>query len=436
MDTQTWFATLFNLYKENLNGLREHPITGLRKEGFKKLQLSEFPTRRDEDWKYTTFSRALDIKYQEGTLVPIESEVINRCLFDDLDVLKMVFINGHFSPEHSQSDEVSSGLQIIPVLKALQNKELSAWINRQMALEGGTAKNTFLSLNQAFANNGFVIIVDKNVAIKRPIHFVNINISGEEAHMTSPQLFIKAHQGSLLTIIESHHNTDNEAMYFTNATSRIDVDANANVHHYRIQLESKSAFQVNNTFVTQDRDSTYSSYAVDLGGKMVRNNIASEHKGPGIQTNYYGVYMANEDQHIDNQTFVDHAVPHCQSNEVYKGILDGKSRGVFNGKILVRRDAQKTNAFQQNHSLVLTPTAIMDAKPQLEIYADDVKCSHGATIGQMDESSVFYLRSRGIPKQQALTLLQQAFVGEVLDKMEIKIIRDRILGLIEQKLNH
>ena len=174
---------------------------------------------------------------------------------------------------------------------------------------------------------------------------------------------------------------------------------------------------------------------MDLGGKMVRNNLSTELLDSNTETNYYGIYLGLDKQHIDNQTFIDHAVPHCQSNELYKGILSDKARGVFNGKVLVRQDAQKTNAFQQNSSLVLSNDAVMDAKPQLEIYADDVKCSHGATIGQLDESSIFYLKSRGLSEVQSRNLLQKAFVGEVVENFKNETIKHSVLNKIDQKLD-
>jgi len=290
-------------------------------------------------------------------------------------------------------------------------------------------------MNRAFAKHGFLIETEANTSEEIPFHFIYINTKGNESHFTHPQLFVNASRSSHLTIIESYHSTDQEAVYFNNAANCIHVGKNAKVDHYRLQYESKSAYQINNTIVSQERDSEYSNYAADLGGKIVRNNLSSELLDSGTQTNYYGVYLGLNKQHIDNQTFIDHAMPHCQSNELYKGILTDKARGVFNGKVLVRQDAQKTNAFQQNSSLVLSNDAVMDAKPQLEIYADDVKCSHGATIGQLDENSVFYLKSRGLNDEAAKNLLQKAFLGEVVSEFKIEAIRRSVLSKIEDKLS-
>jgi len=240
---------------------------------------------------------------------------------------------------------------------------------------------------------------------------------------------------SEFSVIESYHSTSNKSKYFTNSANYIQVEDNAHVHHYRLQFESRSAYQVSNAIAIQARNSIYSNYSVDFGSRIVRNNISTEHMGPGVNTFYYGAYLGLDNQHIDSQTFIDHAVPHCESNEMYKGILSDKARGVFNGKVLVRQDAQKTNAYQQSSSLVLSDTAIMDAKPQLEIYADDVKCSHGATIGQLDQESVFYLKSRGLSDEGAKNLLQKAFLGDVILNFRFRPIIDKVLLMVDLKLS-
>ena len=214
------------------------------------------------------------------------------------------------------------------------------------------------------------------------------------------------------------------------------MKANANVKHYKLQNESSNGNQINNTIVSQDRDSVYSSYVADLGGKIVRNNLSSHLQDSGTNTNMYGVYLGKGKQHIDNQSFLDHAFPHCESNQLYKGILDDQSRGVFNGKVTVQPDAQKTNAYQQNSSLVISETAVMDTKPQLEIFADDVRCSHGATIGQLDEDSIYYLRTRGMNRDQAKATLQFAFLAEVLSHFPLESVRVKIAEMIEEKLKN
>ncbi|MCB0635021.1 MAG: Fe-S cluster assembly protein SufD, partial [Lewinella sp.] len=347
---------------------------------------------------------------------------------------RVVFINGRLNRELSQLDELPAEVSLRPLAEALEDSGLSTWIELQSAQPGGTARNAFLPLNRAFAEDGLVLTVGRNYRLERPIHLIYLSAPGEAAHIANPQLFVWAKTGSEVTFIESYHALQ-AGTYFNNTASWIDLEANARVSHYKLQREGQDAFQVNNTLVRQDRDSCYNSYAVDLGGRLVRNNVSVELRDSNTETHLYGTYLGAGSQHIDNQTFIDHAVPHCESNELYKGILKDKARGVFNGKVLVRQDAQKTNAFQQNSSLVLSPWAVMDAKPQLEIFADDVRCSHGATIGHLDETSVFYLRSRGIPEDQARNLLQQAFLGEVIENMGLDEVREHVSQLIAAKLS-
>ncbi|MEM8524496.1 MAG: Fe-S cluster assembly protein SufD [Bacteroidota bacterium] len=432
--SKDWFSTLFKLYEQSLNGHANHPIANFRKAAFAEFEQLDFPTMRDEDWKYTSVKRIFQRSFQEGKAVDLTAEQVQAFQFKDLEAVTLVFVNGIWNKNLSDWSKLPEEVQLQSLEEAIEDKENKGWIETQAEQKGGTGQNTFLPLNHAFANHGIFIKVAKNYAFSTPIHLLNISVPSEEAHLTHPQLFVWAGVSSEVTIIESYHSLNSEGAYFNNTANYFDVEANANVHHYRLQYENQDAFQINNTIVRQHRDSTYSSYAVDLGGRMVRNNLSTELLDSGTMTNYYGVYLGTGNQHIDNQTFIDHAMPHCNSNELYKGILTNKSRGVFNGKVMVRQDAQKTNAFQQNSSLVLSPTAVMDAKPQLEIYADDVRCSHGATIGQLDESSIFYLRSRGIPEAQAKSLLQKAFVAEAIEAMKIGEVRADVISKIENKL--
>ena len=433
--TMAWLEVLFNTYEKGLNGMRTHPISKFKKDAFIALQSERFPTRKDEDWKYTNVNQILKNSFQQGAAEEISADDLNEFIFPELDVVRVVFVNGLINEELSTLQNIPEGASLLSMKETLADEEKTAIVERLLSQKSGTDVNAFLPMNRAFAKNGFFLDIEKNAQIEKSFHFIYINTRGNESHFVHPQLFVNTNIGSKASIIESYHATDNEAVYFNNTASYIHVAKNANLEHYRLQYESKSAFQINNTIVTQERDSVYSNYAVDLGGKIVRNNLSTELLDSNTETNYYGIYLGLDNQHIDNQTFIDHAVPHCQSNELYKGILSDKARGVFNGKVLVRQDAQKTNAFQQNSSLVLSNDAIMDAKPQLEIYADDVKCSHGATIGQLDESSIFYLKSRGLSEIQSRNLLQKAFVGEVVENFKNETIKHSVLNKIDQKLD-
>ena len=435
--TKDWYKQLFQTYRQHLNGHSNHPLAQFRLAAYEQLDGEAFPTRRDEDWKYSgaPVSRMLDTHFQEAPAVAFDAEAIAAFQIPNLDAATFVFVNGILQRELSDFDRIPEGVVLTTVATALEDDDKRQWMEQQVAHAGGTGRNTFLPLNRAFAQHGLYIEANANAQVDLPIHCLYLNTATEQAHQSNPQMFIRSNKGSNLSVIETYQATEDADTYFTNTANWVGVEGNARLHHYTLQFEGAQALQVNNTLVQQGRDSVYSSYRLDLGGKVVRNNLSTTLLNSNTETNYYGVYFGNKQQHIDNQTYIDHAVPHCQSNELYKGILADYARGVFNGKVMVRQDAQKTNAFQQNSSLVLSPNAIMDAKPQLEMYADDVRCSHGATIGQMDEKSIFYLRSRGIPEAQARHLLQQAFVAEVIEAMPNDAVREWALSKLAAKFN-
>ena len=369
--------------------------------------------------------------YVEGKGAIIGENVLKQASFGALEAYQLVFVNGVLDANLSNIENPVKGLTISTLKAGLDEETTQELIENSLNSEIGL--NAFVALNTALVQNGTFIHVAKGTIVDKPIHIMNITVSGGQAIITNPQVLLVAEANSEVSLIETY-SAVNDGTYFTNALARFIVGQNAHVHHYKLQNESVNAFQINNSIATQDRDSTYSSYVLDLGGKTVRNNLSSHLQASGTNTNLYGVYLAKGNQHIDNQSFIDHAHPHCESNELYKGIIDEKGRGVFNGKVNVRQDAQKTNAFQQNSSLVLSDTAIMDTKPQLEIFADDVKCSHGATIGQLDESSMYYLRTRGMNEQKARAMLQFAFVAEVLENFKIDAVKEKALAMMEEKL--
>ncbi len=423
-ETVMHFQQLFQEKEQKLNGQANAPLPRLQRLAMERLAETPFPTRRNEDWKYTATTRILAPAYAAGQEVDLAAEQVKAANIVCLDAYVLVFVNGVYSAKHSQIYGMPPEMTLWPVKDALKDDRFRPLIEAQLFHEENQVHNAFEHLNMAFAEHGQFIHVPKNVVVDKPIHFLYISETEDQPVFTHPQIIISLERSAELTIIEHFTGTVNaEAPYFTNVANRFHVAENANLKHYRIQDENMKAFHVNNTRVRQDRVSTYSGYLVDLGSRIVRNNLGAVLLDESTNTNFYGMYFGRGEQHIDNQTFIDHAFPHCESNELYKGIVNDKASAVFNGKVLVRQDAQKTNAYQQNSSLVLSPKAVVDSKPQLEIFADDVKCSHGATIGQLDENSVFYLRSRGLSDQQARALLQHAFLKEVLDFMpEEKVI--------------
>ena len=435
-DSREKFIELFRLYETTLNGQKDYTGHTIQKTAIQRLGNDvDFPTRRNEDWKYTSIAELLEQQYQQPKLVDITAGDIRPFLFEGLDSYLLVFVNGKYNKTLSSEDklsnkiivqDISAGLQEDGLTKATASEYLNKWATKE--------KDAFIVLNTAFAQNGIFINVPDGLVVDRPVHILNIAFTKDEALVISPQKIIVVGENSKLTVIETYHYINNsQQTYFTNTLSQLVLKRNAVVDHYKIQDEGENAFFINNTEVEQMRDSTYSSFVVDLGGKLVRNNLSSILKDSGTTTNFYGIYLGMDKQHIDNQTFVHHAFPNCNSNELYKGILTDNAKGVFNGKIMVRPDAQKTNAFQKNHSLVLSKGASMNSKPQLEIFADDVKCSHGATIGQLNEDALYYMRSRGLSKKEAISVLKQAFLTEITDLIKIDPVREKVEQMIVDK---
>ncbi|MBC7389021.1 MULTISPECIES: Fe-S cluster assembly protein SufD [unclassified Mucilaginibacter] len=435
-DRRTKFIELFRIYENTLNGQKDYVGHAIQKSAIQRLSNDvDFPTRKNEDWKYTSVAEVLEQQYRQPKLVDMTMEDIRPFLFKGLDVFLLVFVNGKYNKTLSAKDElpksiivqdISSGLKEDGLTKAISFEYLSKWAKKE--------KNPFIVLNTAFAQNGTFIYVPDGLVLDRPIHILNINFTKDEPIIISPQKIIAVGENSKLTVIETYHHLNNpQQTYFTNTVSQMVLKRNAVVDHYRIQDEGEHAFFINNTEVEQMRESIYSSYVVDLGGQLVRNNLSSILMGSGTTTNFYGIYVGRDKQHIDNQTFIDHAYPNCNSNELYKGILTDSAKGVFNGKIMVRPDAQKTNAFQKNHTLVLSKAASMNSKPQLEIFADDVKCSHGATIGQLNEEALYYMRSRGLSKKEAISVLKQAFLTELTELIQIEPVREKIEQMLLNK---
>lgn len=418
-----------------MNGQTERPLHNLRRLAIERLPELDFPTRRDENWKYTPVTRMLKPQYKLPMPAKVEATQVAPFLFSGLDTHQLVFVNGVFNEALSEIKNLPEGVVIKSLDEAYEADAYREMIDEYLGKWVEASGDPFLNLNAAFAANGIFIHIPKNAVIERPVHMLHLAQAGKEPVLISPQCLIVAEQSSDMTLLESHHALTEEAAapYFTNVVNRMVVQPNARIRHYKVQQVREDSFMVHNTTVDQERDSTYTNFTADLGGRMVRNNLYTILQSESTMTNMYGVFLGDGEQHIDNQTFIDHAFPHCQSNELYKGILTDRARGVFNGQVMVRQDAQKTNAFQQNSTLVLSDSAQMDSKPQLEIYADDVRCSHGATIGQLEEEAVFYLRSRGLTDRQARSMLQHAFIREVIDFIAIDEVREAVDARIEEK---
>lgn len=397
-------------------------VQGLRREAIQAFSMLGIPTRKSEAWKYTSIEKALrhDYKIQgAGAPVPVSKQDIAQFLVPDLDSHVVVLTNGRFNDELSSIGTLPSGVVISGFAQAAEaHPEI---VNRHFAQIADFRAEPFTALNTAFTQDGLFIYIPRGVALEKPVQVVRL-IHAHEDVMLQPRNLFVAEDGGAVRVIESEHALAG-GKTFTNAVTEIYTGRHANVEYYKLEDSGEDATLVDTTQAHQEEDSVCSVYTFTFSGDIVRNNLSFLLNGEHCESHLYGLFLGRGRMHVDNHTLVDHATPNCNSNELYKGILNDESTGVFNGKVFVRRDAQKTNAYQSNKSIVLTDRAKMYAKPELEIYADDVRCSHGATTGQLDPESIFYLRTRGITPQQARAMLLLAFARDVLDNVRIEPLR-------------
>lgn len=397
-----------------LRALRERAITRFTEDGF--------PTIRDERWKYTDVAPILRQAFTPALRQPgvLTQQSLDASVWN-IDAHRVVFVNGYYAPELSAIDAVQSGVSVGGLAAALADRPdaLEPYLGRIAPVSHG-----FAALNAAFLIDGAYVHVPRGIAIERPIHLVFIAV-GAESLLIQPRNLVVAESGSRATVIE-HYFALGEERYFTNAVTELYTAADADIEHYRVQQQNAKAFHIGGVHARQERDSRFTSYAIDLGGLLVRNDLCSTLNATGARCALNGLYVADGRSHIDNHTEIDHAKPDGTSREFYKGVLSGRARAVFNGRVVVRPDAQRTDAQQMNNNLLLSEDAEVDTKPELEIYADDVKCSHGATVGQLDEDALFYLRTRALDESTARDLLTFAFVHDVLSRMRLASIRQQL----------
>jgi Fe-S cluster assembly protein SufD len=430
-----WYVNAFQLFENRLNGQTKTQVHQRRKKALQSFEEMGYPTTKHEEWKYTNVAPIVDHDFKISEpyspgLLP--SGDIKNYIFEGMDTSRLVFVNGHFAEEHSNIDAIKDRIKIMNLREGLEKHE--DLINAHFEKNIPSEEESFVSLNTAFLEDGAFIYVPDHVIIEQPIQLLFISVPGDKPLVNFPRNLIIAGRSSQVSFVEMYASvTDN--VYFTNTVGEIIAAENARIIRYKIQIESGQAYHISSLNVFLDRDSHFSDHNVTIGGSLSRNDITSVFDGEGGSCELNGLYTGNQEQHIDNHTTIDHASAHCESHELYKGILDDKAKGVFNGKIFVRPDAQKTNAIQANNCILLSDRATLDTKPQLEIFADDVKCTHGATIGQLDEDAYFYMRTRGIEKTKARKLLIYAFASEVLDKISIDAVREKISDWFSDKLH-
>ena len=411
---------------EALNSAAPLPerFASLRRDGLEQFGALGFPTTKNEDWHFTSVSR---IAEQPFTLVASPSgavtrEQIERFGFGEASRAwhTFVFVNGRFASELSSTGKLPNGVRVSDLA--------TAWTQAPELLDGlgelaSSETQSFTALNTAFLHDGAAIVVADGVKVAQPIHLVFVVDATAAKTMMHPRTLIRVGTGADATVIESFVATS-DAMAFTNAVGEVFVGDGATLRHYKIQREGQRAFHVGTTEVTQGRDSHYVSFSFATGGALSRTNVYTRLDGPGCGVTLNGLYLLDGEQHCDHQTLVVHAQPNCFSRELYKGILDGRSHGVFNGKVYVHPIAQQTDGKQTSKTLLLSETAHIDTKPQLEIFADDVKCTHGATVGQIDQQALFYMKSRGVGAEDARRLLTYAFAADALETIEIDAVRE------------
>ncbi|MFO8153883.1 Fe-S cluster assembly protein SufD [Thioalkalivibrio sp.] len=399
-------------------------LAGRRRGAAQRFAAAGFPDPRQEEWKYTNVRPIATKPFATAeVVVPVSPETIAGLGFEGMDAHRMVFVDGRFRPELSDLDGLPDGA----VVRSLSGM-LGSEADRLEPLLGTLAHDRFSSFaaaNMAFMNDGAVIMLGRGVRLERPVHLLLAGSAGTPAAWHHPRVLVHAAEDSEVTIVEHYADLEG-ANGFTNTVTELRAEAGAQVRHYLVQDHADSAYHIGSVFVQQRRDSRVTSHNVNLGGRLVRHDLNIDLTEPGAEIELNGLFLVGGRQHVDTHTRVHHSSPHTTSREQYRGIGQGHGRGVFKGRVLVERGAQKTDAQQHSANLLLSPNAEIDTKPELEIYADDVKCAHGATVGQLDETSLYYLRSRGIDAEAARGMLVFAFADEVLERMGLAPIRTSI----------
>lgn len=410
---------IFQSYKNYKTSFDASIIGEKSNEALLRLPELDFPTTKTEYWKYTRVNKIIKSKF---SFQKNKDEIdLTSFLIPELDCHTLVFVNGFFRKDLSCSTD-ETGLELMP-LSEIQDHEV---FTKHYGRLTKTDEELFSVLNTIYPTDGAYIFAKKNIRISKPVHLIFLS-SGEDIMVQTRNLFV-ADQGAKLHVIVSEFSIGDKKS-FTNGITEVVVGKNAAVTIDIIQKQNEVSFLLNQVDVTQAKDSRFIINTLSVEGAWIRNNLNIQVDGENCETHLNGTYSPKGKEHIDNHTVVDHKVPNCESHELYKGIIYDSATAVFNGKVFVRPDAQLTNAYQQNANILMSDTATVDSKPELEIYADDVKCSHGSTIGQFDEDALFYLMARGIAKENAKKLLVSAFVGDVLGKIDDLKVRSYVEGL-------
>lgn len=430
-DLKSQLIADFQTLQSQLNGKSLLPINQLRREAMNNFEKLGFPTIRHEEWKYSNVSALAKQNFNFDAGSDFSNKDLKEIHLPNLKGNVLYFINGVFHPELSHIESPSEYLQVVPFAEA--QEKMPEVIDQYFAQYADYKNDAFTALNTALAKDGVVVHIADNKTLEEPVILRFIGDTRKEDVGTQVRNLIVVGKNAEVKIAEAYR-TIGDNKYFINTVTEFVLFEDARADYYKVQNESDKTHHIGTTQVYQKDRSYFYAATVTVNGGFVRNNLNIALDGEHIESHLYGLYLPTGKQHIDNHTLVDHRKPNCQSNELYKGILMDKSTGVFNGKIFVQQDAQKTNAYQNCRNVVTTDEATMNTKPQLEIWADDVKCSHGTTTGKLNDEAIFYMQSRGIPKKEAIRLQLLAFAEDVVSQIKIDSIKEYLEGLIVDKL--
>jgi len=432
--TYDWCLKNFDLLEKSLNGESQSRIHSIRRIALARFIELGFPTTRDEEWRFTNLAPFRNVKFQSATQLSgktITKEQLAPYFVTDSNCIKLVFVNGHYAAELSATRPLPMHTNVGSLASAIHAGDPN--VGRFLARYAPFEKNAFTALSTAFMVDGAFVLIGDGMALEEPIECLFLTTSSKQPVVANPRNLFIVGKRSRATIVESYVGIDQQNN-LNNAVTEIIVGEDSIVEHDKLEMESEDSYHIGTIQIHQSARSNYVNNAITLGGKIVRNNITVVLADEGAESTLNGLSLGTGEQLVDSHTTIDHTKPNCTSHELYKSILAGKAKGVFNGKIFVRQDAQKTDAKQTNKTLLLSDDATIDTKPQLEIFADDVKCTHGAAVGQLDEEQIFYLRSRGMGERTAKDILTFAFASDVVERVHTESLKERLRGLITAKL--
>jgi Fe-S cluster assembly protein SufD len=432
MDIKQDLISLFHRHTGVLESGSGRILNTFREQAFRDFDRLGIPTTKNEVYRYTPLDQYLQGNYDvelNANPFKIDLQDIFKCDIPELDTQVVLVLNGFFY-SLNQGGQLPAGVVVTGLNEA--STRYPELFRQHYSHYADTSLDGLVALNTLFAQDGVFIYVPRNTVVEKPIQIINLSHSFKNLRITRRNLIV-AEENAQVNIVVCDHTLCNQS-YLANSLTEVFAGRNAFVNYNRLQNENNLSTQINHLFVHQEEKSRFTGNSISLHGGLIRNNYYARLNGPHCEANLYGLFLCDDKQHVANYVLMEHAAPNCTSNQLFKGILDDDATGSFNGKILVHKDAQKTQAYQKNNNILLSSAARMNTKPHLEIYADDVKCSHGATVGQLDTEAMFYLRSRGIGEKEARHLLMYAFANDIVSKISIPVLKDRIIDLVDKRL--